>query len=497
MAQAPDLRSTTMFGVLFLPDFALQVALRHRAASWREQPAAVLAGETRPVLLQVNAAARKVGVQPGMTSSQGLARCGELRVLPRSPAQEASASEALLEIAFACSPWVERTAEGVCTFERRDSHVDDAGIGQRAIAHLARLGFHARAGFARNADLALLAAHAAEPLLVVHDSRAFLGGLPIAALNPSRPVCAILAKWGIETLGALSALPHAEVIRRLGPEGSELWERAAGRAERLLRLASPIVTYEEAMEFDFDVQTLEPLLFILRRFIEQLVLRLQTIYQVPGILRLRLRFDDGQEHSREFRIPAPTGNVETLFRVVHTHLENFTAPASVASLHLSASPAYSPNDQFQLFEAALRDPNRFSETMARLYALFGTENAGVICREDSHRPDAFTLQAPEFTRPASGPEDGREPPAFGLPLRRCRPPVALEVEVSAGVPVWIRCEQAAGGIRTLRGPYQLAGGWWDAQASWTHEEWDVELAEGGLYRLSRQEGRWFLEGVYD
>ena len=79
------------------------------------------------------------------------------------------------------------------------------------------------------------------------------------------------------------------------------------------------------MEFEFEVQTLEPLLFVLRRFIEQLVLRLAAIYRVPAAMTLCLRFDDGQEHCRQFRIPAPTGNVETLFRVVHTHLENFVA----------------------------------------------------------------------------------------------------------------------------------------------------------------------------
>ena len=92
------------------------------------------------------------------------------------------------------------------------------------------------------------------------------------------------------------------------------------------------------MEFEYEVQTLEPLLFVLRRFIEQLAVRLETIYRVPAALSLTLLFDDGQEYRRVFRIPAPTGNVETLFRVLHTNLENFTAPSSVKSLHLAATP---------------------------------------------------------------------------------------------------------------------------------------------------------------
>lgn len=261
---------------------------------------------------------------------------------------------------------------------------------------MARLNLAARVGVAENPDLALLAAHAANRCLMVTDSRAFLATLPVSSVSPSPPVLAILKKWGIETLGAFSVLPAEAITQRLGSEGRELWERATGRKRRLLRLASPRQTYEETIEFEFEVQTLEPLLFVLRRFIEQLVLRLAAIYRVPEALNLCLRFDNGEEHRRHFRIPAPTGNVETLFRVVHTHLKNFVGPSPVCSLHLAATPALATSEQFGLFETALRDPHLFSKTLARLHALLGPDGAGVVCRDDTHRPDAFHLQAPDF-----------------------------------------------------------------------------------------------------
>ena len=53
-----------------------------------------------------------------------------------------------------------------------------------------------------------------------------------------------------------------------------------------------------------------------------------------------------------------------------------------------------------------------------------------------------------------------------------------------------------GQVRTARGPYQLLGGWWEPQG-WTREEWDIELAQGGLYRISHQPEGWFIEGIYD
>ncbi len=489
-----------MFGVILLPDFALQAALRHQPEH-RYDAVAVLNGDaaTKPVVLQVNALGRAAGVEAGMNSSQALARHGSLRLLPRSPSQEATVSAALLESAFACSPWVEATDEGVCTFELQSARCNAQNLGRGAVEHLGRLGLRAVVGIAANPDLALLAAHAAAPVLVVTDAPGFLAGLPVSALNPTPKVAAILHRWGIGTLGALTALPADAVTRRLGPEGHALWLRAAGRQQRLLRLASPPATFEEAMDFEYEVQTLEPLLFVLRRFIEQLVVRLTGIYRVPETLTLTLRFEDGSEYRREFRVPAPTSNVETLFRVVHTHLENFTTPACITRLQLAATPALPPNEQFGLFEAALRDPNRFSETLARLHALLGADSAGVVCPLDTHRPDSFRLDPPDFLHVGDDPAKNasREPPALGLPLRRLRPPWPVEVEVDHRCPVRLRSQIVEGQIRAVQGPFQLVGGWWERKSAWTCEEWDVELVQGGLYRVSRQRDEWFLEGIYD
>lgn len=492
------------FGVVLLPNYALQAALRHRGLDGvlASVPVAVLDEErgAKPAILEVNDAGLAAGVQVGMTSSQGLARCAGLALLTRSPAQEKVLTDILLQSAFACSPWVEATAASLCTFELREPRNLASSLAEQTVARLAALKLAAQVGIAANPDLARLAAHGARPCLLVTDARAFLSALPVGVLEPTPPVLAILRRWGVETLGALGGLPRQEITRRLGTEGHDLCQRATGRTQRLLRLVSPPVTYEESMDFEHEVQTLEPLLFVLRRFLDQLVLRLAASYRVPAALDLWLGFDDGQEHCRSFSIPAPTGDVEVLFRVIHTHLENFVAPSPVRSLRLAATPALPAREQFGLFETALRDPNRFSETLARLHALLGPERAGVARCEDTHRPDSFHLEVPDFlhlteTIPKTtvGIADS---PSFGLPLRRLRPPLALRVEVSRRVPVRVESAQARGEVRVARGPYCLLGGWWET-GGWAVEEWDVELAHGGLYRLSRHLEGWFLEGAYD
>src|SRR4051812_7545277 len=83
-------------------------------------------------------------------------------------------------------------------------------------------------------------------------------------------ILSILHKWGVHTLGAFAALNKEEVSGRLGPEGIRLWERANGSSTRLLKLIEPPESFEESFEFEHEVKTSEPVLFILRRFLQQL-----------------------------------------------------------------------------------------------------------------------------------------------------------------------------------------------------------------------------------
>ncbi|MCA1658290.1 MAG: hypothetical protein LC627_03215, partial [Verrucomicrobiaceae bacterium] len=82
-------------------------------------------------------------------------------------------------------------------------------------------------------------------------------------------VLSILHGWGIHTVGQFAALEKQDVAARLGAIGRELWERASGKTTRLLQLVSPPEFFEEAFEFENEIETAEPLLFMLRRFLQQ------------------------------------------------------------------------------------------------------------------------------------------------------------------------------------------------------------------------------------
>src|SRR5437899_9707549 len=136
-------------------------------------------------------------------------------------------------------------------------------------------------------------------------------------------ILTILHKWGIHTLGQFAALDREQLGARLGPEAVRMWERANGQSNRVLKLIRPPESFEESFEFENEIETAEPLLFMLRRFLEQLTGRLSAIYLVAKELTLRITVANKQSYKRIFKIPQPTNDVDLLFRMLQTYLENF------------------------------------------------------------------------------------------------------------------------------------------------------------------------------
>jgi protein ImuB len=103
-----------------------------------------------------------------------------------------------------------------------------------------------------------------------------------------------------------------------------------------------------------------------------------------------------------------------------------------------------------------------------------------------------------MTGPEPG-EDGAEAPAGALGLRRLRPPRRVEVVTHEGRPAHVRgAPDLDATVVTAAGPWRLSGRWWD-RGPWARDEWDVQLADGTLWRLThdRLTRTWFLDALYD
>src|SRR5438270_7251224 len=318
-----------------------------------------------------------------------------------------------------------------------------------------------------------------EPDRRLTKQRAVSSKLPSSSSPlPIAQTIAILHKWGIHTLGQLAALDKEELRARLGAEAVRLWERANGTATRLLKFVQPPEMFIESFEFDHEIETAEPLLFILRRFLEQFALRLSSIYLVAKELTLRITFSNSQQdesavagketHIRVFKIPQPTNDVDLLFRMLQTHLENFKSEHPIVAVALTAQPIRPASHQFGLFETALRNPQQLYETLARLSALLGSDRVGSPIKEEIHRPDAFRMEPFDWRRNvecrmSNVEENPTGESRYRIALRRFRPPARTSIFVSEHK--HLDSGKIRGRVVDQGCSFWFAGNWWD-EKSW-------------------------------
>jgi protein ImuB len=461
----------------------------------RNRPAALLDAEGVQVI-ELNPPAEMAGIPLHVSTSLAVARAPDLLCVSRVPAWEAHLQHAVVQLAYRHSPCLEDTGPGICTLDLRTRRETEPGPWLRELlAQLEQLGLQAQAGLGPNPEIALQAAQIADPILELEAGSVLRRSLPLASFTASPHTLAILHDWGIRTLGSLACLPREEVGRRLGVEGLFLWDRAAGLSSLVLRTVQPPERFVELVDLDYSLETLEPLLFLLRRLLERLCFRLTAVYRLVAELRLTLRLEVGDPIVRTLQIPAPTRGADVLFRIVGQYLETVQTTARVVGFELEAIPSDPGNYQFDLYRGGLKDPNRFFQTLARLAALIGNERVGVPERQDTHQPDCLHLRWPDFQW-SQTPGPAKTRPRIGPALRRCRPGVPATVQLAKACPVQVESSLASGPVQQVRGPWKLSGQWWD-QSFWATEEWDVELPGGGLYRLAREMDEWKLVGIYD
>jgi protein ImuB len=345
----------------------------------------------------------------------------------------------------------------------------------------------------------------------------------------------------VRTVGELLALGQDAVMDRLGLEAIALFAAASAQTMRPLHLVRPVERYEESFEFEQEIETAEPLLFILNRFVDQISQRLELSSLAAERLTLRLQLASGGSLEFFLQVPQPTRRADVLFRMLQTHLEAIRTDSPITGVALQADPSRPSQKQFSLFEAALRDPHQFQETLARLSALVGAARVGTPVRENSHRPDAFKLIPPDFE---NAPTILRRRVAEILrptPLRRLRPGIAASVEqpdsavvLAASAPppdpasprfpsaelaiVSVRCPSMPGvhgRVTVARGPWRASGHWWESGSNennfpgtgtdagsqtgpaWQREEWDVQIQDGPALRLVQRQDRWEVEALLD
>ncbi len=265
-------------------------------------------------------------------------------------------------------------------------------------------------------------------------------------------------------------------------------------------------------------------------------------------------------HVRRLQFPTPLREVRTLRTLALIDMESHPPSGPIERVTVTIEPTPGRVLQHTLFSRAEPTPDEISTLLARLAALLGADRIGAPSAVDSYRPGAFGMGAFNPGSHLSFTGAGAPPPArtdadalttathgrgsawpqallsstgsgqripnsqFLIPnflnpqslnpqsvLRRFRQPVPVRVtiEEEEGRPVRIAADRRGfgdGRVVSSAGPWRSSGEWWSAcghaeprTQPWDHEEWDVAMADGAVYRVLREcsTGGWFLEAIVD
>ena len=455
-------------------------------------------------------------------------------------AAEGSAPNAVIEVAREFSPRVEVLDAA------REVVIDVAGLTRlfgdmrtlagelRRTAADRRLQVRVAVAPARTAARLIVRHRAGITIVDAGDVAGVLAPLPIELLahvheadgsDDPAELIRTLRRWGLRTLGDLSALPADDVAARLGQSGAQ-WQRVArGDDRRPLVPSVPEERFEEALDLEWPIEGLEPLAFVLGRLLEPLSLHLERRDRGAAVVYIRLHLVTRTVHERALQLPVAMRDARTLRTLLLLDLESHPPPAAIDRVVVAVDPTPGRVIQYSLLTRPLPTPEQVSTLMARLGALMGEMRCGAPASVDAWEPGAFAMVpfAPaEHPADRSADPDLRVPrgdrPGPAIALRRFRAPVIARVREVDGRPVRVAAEGvgvAGGHVESCAGPWRTSGAWWleagDAArrshderrhgdaGRWDRDEWDVTLTAGDTYRIFRERNtaRWFIEGIVD
>ncbi len=479
-------------GCIFVPDLSLAVHLRAEP-ELRDQPVVVISDTgPRGRVIGCSEPARAGGVRADMNAACARSLVPGVVLRKHSPEKIRTALADLEGAIRKISPRVEVTGgpEIFC---------DASGLARRYPSERTlasalwsaggAVGLATWVSIASCRATASLAARAGRGVMVLspEEEPAFLAPLPVSLLGGPADVQAALHRFGILSLGDLSALSAQEVGLRLGPEGLRLWRTSRGENCDPLLPVPEMERFREDEDLEYPLECSGPLLDWLEHLLSRLLSRLAERGLAPRQLHLMLGLYPHGQEPRRLEAAAPSVSVSLWRELAALSLERTPPSAPITALRLEAEIESPRSCQGELFRPAGPAPSRLDETLARLTVLCGAERVGSPRPRDGWLPGEYEL----FPFGSGG--GGALPPASGGALRAVRPPREIRVSLAGERPARLCGEWPRGRVRRLAGPWRVSGGWWEE--AFARDYYDVELAEGRVYRIFQEQTRWFLSGA--
>jgi protein ImuB len=362
-------------------------------------------------------------------------------------------------------------------------------------------------------------------IIVVPPGRdgAYLSSAPLTLLPMEPEMRDALHALGIRSVGALADLPSSEIEQRWGDDGLTAWRLAQGDDPRRPVLARIEDQPHAEMELATPAATMEPVLFLVRPAIENLVGQLVSRGRSIASLSITLTLDDArgampdaQAHTvtREIRLPRPLARPAPLFERCRGLLSRWPLTAPVTAVRISVlltSPL--AGEQGNLLNTSWRDPGAADAALERVRAELGPdvvvtpqardgytfERSGTW-QEDSDTASHVGRSTSHVSRETSNVKRrtwGEVGAQSASALRLLEKPEQVDVDRDPD-PRRVFWRGRAIPVLSAIGPERLSGDWWND--GYSRDYWRCESGTSDDERelvLYRDAAGWWVQGWYD
>lgn len=454
---------------LLLPRLSLDGVLRQRTDT--DIPLVLAAGpRQRRIVHALTPQARALGVKRGMPLSTAQAVAPGIALSDHEPARDAALLDWLATWAYGFTSQVSLCFPHALVLEIAGSRAlfgDWPALSRRLSSELQDFGFRHRMAAAPNPFAAwALAINHRHVGVDEHALPRAIGQLPVATSTLPPDVTQTLQRSGLRQLRQVLAIPRSSLVRRFPKAATDHLDALLGRHTPPLQWFTPPQRFASKVEFEYDVESTQALLFPLRRLTADLAAFLSS--RDGGVQRFKLVFEH-EPHPDEARpdtqldigLLSPEREAGVLFELARSRLEKLRlcAPARAMQLLAEELPPFVPAAR-DLFDTRPQQALPWPQLRERLRARLGDDAVQPVVLGADHRPERATLSpaAPGRTASAShGQRQSEEQPR--------KPRAAVNTEAIPPLrPAWL-LEQPiplrGHGIEILAGPERIESGWWD------------------------------------
>jgi protein ImuB len=483
-----------------------------------DQPIAVF---EKNVVVACSADARAEGVRRGQRRRDAQARCPGLLVAAADPVRDARVYEPVLARLESLAPGVQPLRPGLCMLSARGParyYGGEAAAATVLTGALADEGLaDVRAGVADGPFTAEQAARVGtrreDPIRIVEPgaSAEFLAPLPVTALDDE--VTELFARLGVQTLGAVAALPVERMRERFGPRGEHLHALAAGSDSRRVDPRTPPPEFHREVLFEPPLELAEQVAFGVRVAAEEFVAGLGAVDLVCTELRVVVAGERGERSDRVWLHPGAfdaAGIVDRVrWQLAEQALRSRVERVRIEPERVDAASHHAPS----LFGSGPEE--RVHHALSRVQAMLGHRGVLTPTVGGGRWLSERQVLVPWGDRVADRVAVARSRPWPGslpdpLPATVFDEPVRAAVLDGDGdmVAVGARGEATAEpaalvvdgrmrAIRTWAGPWPVVERGWDPARARTAHRFQVVDADQTAWLLVCEEGAWQVEGRYD